>query len=268
MDIDLVGNVSDKVAPMGLPMAFMPYALLTVIALAASMIGPVADRLNSITFGLPFPDVTTGYATSNADVGSYAPIAPLTNPGTSLIITSIVAWIVFRARGYYKAWQAVHPDDDKVSIASSLLASAVPASVPIIAFLAMARIMDHSGQNEALAYGIAAIAPAYVFAFLANGIGVIGAFTTSSSTSSNVLFSGLQVTLAGLKGLSAATILAAQSAGGAIGNAIGPANVVLGCSTAGISGQEGDVLRKTLPWTLAAFVLTGAATILLLLLGV
>ena len=111
------------------------------------------------------------------------------------------------------------------------------------------------------------MAPAYVFAFLSNGIGAVGAFTTSSSTSSNVLFSDLQQTIAHLKGLPEATIIAAQSAGGAIGNAIAPANVVLGASTAGISGQEGEIIRKTLPWTIAAIILTGVATVVMVTLA-
>jgi lactate permease len=183
-----------------------------------------------------------------------------------LLITAISTWLLYRARGYYKAW-AVATKADQKGILRGLVESAVPASVPIVAFLVMAGLMDHSGQNEALALGIAAVAPAYAFAFLSNGIGVIGAFTTSSSTSSNVLFSDLQLTLARLKGLPEATIIAAQSAGGAIGNAIAPANVVMGASTAGIGGQEGAILRKTLPWTLFAFLLTGAATVLLVMLA-
>ena len=77
----------------------------------------------------------------------------------------------------------------------------------------------------------------------------------------------MQVTLAKLKGLPEATILAAQSAGGAIGNAIAPANPVTGASTAGISGREGEIRRMALPWTIAAFLLTGAATVLLVLLS-
>ena len=93
----------------------------------------------------------------------------------------------------------------------------MPASVPVIAFLVMAQLMNHSGQNEVLALGIAAVAPAYAFAFLSNGIGALGAFMTSSSTSSNVLFSDLQHTVARLKGLPEAAIIAAQSAGGRSG---------------------------------------------------
>lgn len=255
-----------RAAPMGLAMAFMPYAVLTVIAVGTSMITPIANVLRSVTFGLPFPQVSTGYGITNAAVEHYAAIAPLMNPGASLLVTAGLAWLIFKTRGYFRTWDAAGPGGEP-GISASLLASAVPASVPIIAFLVMARVMDHSGQTEALAYGIAAVAPAYVFAFLSNGIGIIGAFATSSSTSSNVLFSDLQVTLAKLNGLPTATILAAQSAGGAIGNAIAPANLVLGASTAGISGQEGDILRKTLPWTLVTFLVTGVATVVMVLLG-
>lgn len=267
MRADLAQETSDQKAPMGLMMSFMPYALLTITALGSSLIDPIADALRSFTFGMPFPEVTTGYGVSNPASEKYGAMAPLMNPGASLLVTSTVTWLVFQWRGYFKAWQG-SAAPGRPGIFTNLFASAVPASVPIIAFLVMARIMDHSGQNEALAYGLAAVAPAYVFAFLSNGIGIIGAFTTSSSTSSNTLFSDLQVTLAKLKGLPVATILAAQSAGGAIGNAIGPANIVLGASTAGISGREGDILRKTLPWTFATFIVTGAATLMLIALGV
>ncbi|MBX9823626.1 MAG: L-lactate permease [Xanthobacteraceae bacterium] len=257
-------NRADKAPPMGLGMSFFPYILLTVLALGTSMIDPIKNALGSFTFGLPFPEVTTGYGVTNAAAMPYSALAPLTHPGASLIVTALVTWGLYQARGYYDAWATTTKAKQK-GVLRGLFASAVPASVPILAFLIMAGLMNHSGQNETLALGIAAVAPAYAFAFLSNGIGVIGAFTTSSSTSSNVLFSDLQVTLARLKGLPEATILAAQSAGGAIGNAIAPANVVMGASTAGISGQEGAILRKTLPWTLAAFALTGAATVLLVL---
>jgi lactate permease len=70
--------------------------------------------------------------------------------------------------------------------------------------------------------------------------------------------------VAAAEGLSESAIIAAQHAGGAIGNSVSPANVVLGTGTAGIVGQEGEVLRKTLPWALAAAIATGGATLLLL----
>jgi lactate permease len=256
----------DTEPPMGLAMSFLPYILLTVIALLVLTIKPIDDLLGRLTFGLPFPQVTTGYGVRNAMTPGYSPLALLTHPGAFLVLTAVITWIIYRARGYFDVW-AARRQAAPVGILRGTLADAVPASVPIIGFLMMAKFMDHSGQNQVLALGISAVAPAYAFAFLSNGIGALGAFMTSSSTSSNVLFAPLQQTIAHLHGLPETTIIAAQSAGGAIGNAIAPANVVLGASTAGISGQEGEIIRKTLPWTIAMVVLTGIATVVMVWLG-
>jgi lactate permease len=243
-------------------MSFLPYVVLSIAALGILTIGPINAALGAFRIGMPFPAVSTGLGVETGANAAYSPFAPLTHPGTFLLITAVVTWVVYGLRGYYRAWT----DGEGKSILRNLVDSAVPASVPVIAFLAMAQLMAHSGQNEVLALGIAAVAPAYAFAFISNGIGALGAFMTSSSTSSNVLFSDLQHTVARLKGLPEAAIIAAQSAGGSIGNAIAPANVVLGASTAGIAGQEGAILRKTLPWTLMAVIVTGAATVLLVML--
>lgn len=256
-------DLDDRASPMGLAMSFLPYVVLTAIALAVVAIGPIEEALGALAVGMPFPAVDTGYGVVNDAEEPYSPLSPLTHPGTFLLITSLVTWLVYRARGYYRT------DGTRRGgrrLWGDLLDEAVPASVPIIAFLVMAKLMDHSGQNEVLALGIAAVAPALGFAFLSNALGALGAFMTSSSTSSNVLFSDLQRTVAELKGLPESTIIGAQSAGGAIGNAIAPANIVLGASTAGISGNAGDILRKTIPWTIAATVLTGIATVLIVLL--
>ncbi len=256
-------EVQEREAPMGLAMSFLPYVVLTVLALGVLTITPIEEALGAFTVGMSFPAVQTGYGVTNEATGPYSPFAPLTHPGTFLLVTCLVTWLVYRARGYYEAWRS--EDDDGRGLWTGLLDEAVPASVPIIAFLVMARLMDHSGQNEVLALGIAAVTPPLGFAFLSSTIGVIGAFMTSSSTSSNVVFSGLQQTVAELNDLPDSTMIAAQSAGGAIGNAIAPANLVLGASTAGIKGQEGEILRKTMPWTIVATVLTGIATVLIVI---
>ena len=256
-------NAGDRPAPMGLAMSFLPYVVLSIAALGVLAIEPVNRALGAFSIGMPFPAVTTGFGVANAaEDAVFAFLSP--DPSGQLPARHCfghLGWSI-EARGYYWEWSS----GENKSILRRLIEDAVPASVPVIAFLVMAQLMNHSGQNEVLALGIAAIAPAYAFAFLSNGIGALGAFMTSSSTSSNVLFSDLQHTVARLKGLPEAAIIAAQSAGGSIGNAIAPANVVLGASTAGISGQEGAILRKTLPWTLMAVVVTGAATVLLVML--
>jgi lactate permease len=109
----------------------------------------------------------------------------------------------------------------------------------------MALTMDNSGMVYVLAQGLArAAGPLYPA--VAPFIGMLGAFMTGSNTNSNVLFTPLQQEAAHLLGMSALVILAAQTAGGAVGSALAPAKVIVGCSTAGLVGQEGRVLKKML----------------------
>jgi lactate permease len=251
----------DKVV-MGLGLAFFPYVVLTVTTVVALVIPPVEAVLEQFEIGFPFPAVATGYGVAEEAEQPYSPFAPLTHPGTFLLVSALVAWAVYRAKGFYAEWE--ERQGETPGIWSGLAGDAVPASVAVVAFLVMSTVMGHSGQTEVLALGIAEVAPPAVFAFAANWIGVLGAFMTSSNTASNILFAPLQQeTVAALQGLQEATIIGAQSTGGAIGNAIAPANVVLGTGTAGIVGREGEVLRKTLPWAAAAAILVGALTILL-----
>ncbi len=245
---------------MSLGMSCLPYAVLPLVTLSALLIGPLNDQLRKWTLGMPFPAVDTGYGIDIDATDKYAPITLLTHPGTMLLITTLVVWIVYRWKGYYRAWGRLHAPE---RISSSLLIDAVPASVPVIAFLVTSRILDHSGQTLTIAHGIADVSPPYVYAGIASVIGALGAFMTSSSTASNVLFAGVQSDVAHLHGISAESIVAAQAAGSAYGNAIAPANIVLGTSIAGIKGKEGAVLRLTIGWTVVVAVLTGIATIVL-----
>lgn len=246
---------------MGLWMAGMPYVVLTAAAVLGLVITPVEAALAQFEVGLPFPGIETGYGLEIDAEVPYSPFAPLTHPGTFLLVAALVGGVIYRAKGYYAAWAEREATQ---GVWSGLVDDAVPSSIAIVAFLVMSKLMDHSGQTEVLAVGIAEVAPPPVFAFVSNWIGVLGAFMTSSNTASNILFAPLQEqTVEALDRLSEATIIAAQSTGGAIGNAIAPANVVLGTGTAGIVGKEGEVLRRTLPWALGVAVLAGLATMLL-----
>ena len=50
---------------------------------------------------------------------------------------------------------------------------------------------------------------------------------------------------------------AAQTAGGAIGTVVGPSTILLGTTTAGCEGKEGEVLRFMLPIVLVEAAITG-----------
>lgn len=257
-------NAASEEPVMSIGMAFLPYVVLTVVTLGILLFDPLNNALRQFRIGLPFPEVATGFGVTNAAVERYAPFSPLTHPGTMLLIAAIVVWIVYRANGYYGAWQSRH---GKESLGRSLIVDGVPASLPVIAFLVTSRILDHSGQTMVLAHGIADASPPLVYAGIASVIGALGAFMTSSSTASNVLFGGLQSDVAQLHSLQVETIVAAQAAGSAYGNAIGPANIVLGTSISGIKGQEGAVMKLAIPWTIIVAILTGISTIVLVILA-
>jgi lactate permease len=86
---------------------------------------------------------------------------------------------------------------------------------------------------------------------------------TGSNTNSNVVFGVLQQETAQMAGLSVSLILAAQTTGGALGSMIAPAKILVGCSTVGLSGKEGPVLKATLQYGLIITGIIGMITMLL-----
>ena len=254
------GNQIDGVATddlMSLKMALLPFGALAVVAFLTAVIDPLAAALNTVQVGLAFPAAETGFGVTNGAAGPYSPFTPLTHPGTLLLFSTVVAYAAYSRKGYFD-----DPEEPESTFARSVLKSAIPASVAVISFLVMAKVMDHSGQTLVLAQGIAGVATPASYGLLSPLIGSLGAFMTSSNTASNILFSGLQQeTAVSLGGLNENWILAGQTTGGAIGNAISPGNVILGTSAVGIVGQEGDVLRKTIPWVAAVAVVIGAAIV-------
>lgn len=243
---------------MGLGWALFPYAVLTVISVVVLLIEPVESLLDRLSVGPPFPDVSTGYGVDSDGGSPYEPLAPLTHAGGFLLVAALFAWPAYHLKGFFRAWKE---RSDPPPILSTTASDSVPAATAVVTFLVLASVMSHSGQTEVLALGIAEVAPPVLYAFLANVIGIIGALVTNSSTSSNVLLSPVHTTIAASQDLSQPAVLAAQSTGGAVGNVVAPTNIIMGTTTAGISGAEGDILRKTIPWAAAVAVLTGLATI-------
>lgn len=82
--------------------------------------------------------------------------------------------------------------------------------------------------------------------FAAVYLGALGSFFSGSNTVSNLTFGGIQLETARELGLSATTILALQSVGGAMGNMVCIHNIVAACSVVGLVGKESEILRKTI----------------------
>ena len=79
----------------------------------------------------------------------------------------------------------------------------------------------------------------------------LGVAVTGSDTSSNALFGGLQVQAANEAGLNPTLLAAANSSGGVLGKMISPQNLAIGAAAVGLAGQEGELFRTVLKWSIA-----------------
>ena len=237
--------------------AFLPYYALTGITLFVLLVKPVKDVLGQVKIGFAFPEMVTGYGFVDEAAAVFSPIVPFTHAGMFLLLSGVIGFLYFSRHAWIGAGGGTN-------IWKRTVKKTIPSSVSVICFVAMSKIMSGTGQTTVLAEGIAALF-GQGYAALAPIIGLLGAFMTSSNMASNILFGSFQMTTANLLGLDAAAILGAQTAGGAIGSAICPGNIILGTTTAGIMGKEGMVLRKVLPLALSAVAVVGVILFVLLI---
>ena len=128
-----------------------------------------------------------------------------------------------------------------------------PAALTLVIAVSMTQVMIQSQTNaagllgmmealsRALAMGAGGLLPV-----VSPWVGAIGSFMTGSNTSSNILFSVLQYDAAQTVGLSRTIVVSLQNVGGGLGNMVSVLNVAAICGVVGITGREGDLLRKAI----------------------
>jgi lactate permease len=122
------------------------------------------------------------------------------------------------------------------------------AIITVMAVLALAYVMNLSGQTGSLGAWLAQAGSA--FAILSPIIGWLGVAVTGSDTSSNALFGALQVQTAGSAGLDPVLMASSNSSGGVLGKMISPQNLAIAAAAVGLAGKEGDIFRKVIGWSL------------------
>ncbi|CAL62613.1 Putative lactate permease [Herminiimonas arsenicoxydans] len=232
---------------MTLNQAFIPYYALLIITFGILLIAPVKAALATFSISLSFPETVTGLGFVQA--ASRASFAPLIDAGTFLLLAAIVGYISFAMMGCMRSGSMGR-------VLYNTLDKAIPSTVAVIALIAMSNIMAGSGSVFVLAQGVAAVTGTG-YGFLAPLVGGLGSFMTTSALASNILFGGFQLSTADAIGLKSSAILGAQTAGAAAGNMIAPGNVLLGTTTAGILGREGEVLKVTIPLFMIVAVIIG-----------
>ena len=224
---------------------------MMVVILLVQFTPAVRDFLGKAVIRVDFPEMRTsqGFVTQ---AGPGRIIHFFHHTGMVLVYSAILAYLFYRRAGLYSPGAVQR-------ILEGTVRRVLSSTVSIFSMVTMAVIMEHVGMTDALARGLAEGMGA-LFPFFAPWIGALGAFMTGSTTNSNVVFGALQLHTAELLGFSAAVILAGQTAGASLGSAMAPTKVVVGASTAGMAGREGDVLRKLLVYTALLVLLVSILT--------
>ncbi|KQT93860.1 hypothetical protein ASG49_02535 [Marmoricola sp. Leaf446] len=127
------------------------------------------------------------------------------------------------------------------------------AIITVMAVLALAYVMNLSGQTGSLGAWLAGAGAA--FAIISPILGWIGVAVTGSDTSANALFGALQVQTAVEAGLDPVLMASANTSGGVLGKMVSPQNLAIAAAAVGLAGREGDIFRKVIGWSLGLLVL-------------
>ena len=150
--------------------------------------------------------------------------------------------------------------------------------VTICCLVAMAMLMNNTGMTNDIAKGLVLLTGA-AFPFFAPLIGSIGTFVTGSATNANILFGKLQATAAsdlglvnqgtffGVSGNETNWLAAANCAGSEGGKLLSPQSIAIATAACNMEGQDGDIMRKTMPFAIFWILMNGLMAFLGLHLG-
>lgn len=216
--------------------AMAPYSILIVLVLITRLIPDIKIALQTVQWQLEWQ-------------GYQGAIQYLYHPGTLLFVSFILGSLCQR--------KSVLP------VTAALLKALKQAFARVLTVLAalfvmlmLSRLLVHTGAIAQLGQIVAAIAGGW-WPFWVPWFGVLGTFITGSATASNILFSEFQRSAALASGANAAPLLGAQTFGAAVGNMVCPHNIIAAGATVNLAGNEGKVMRYTLPMAIVLASLAG-----------
>lgn len=229
--------------------AVFPFGILVMLSVLILMVKPVYERLHRVSLFLSFPQTVTGRGFTNEAVGQYGTFYIFTHAGFILLLTVCITLLLYKRKNKIQK-------SSLNRIGKATLKKIIPTSVSLLFLVMMAQILKGSGLMTIIAEGVAKVT-GQNYGMAAPFIGLLGAFVTSSNTSSNILLGSFQAEMASILHAKEWILLTAQTVGGAIGTVIGPSTIFLGITTAGCLGKEGWVMKKMFPVALAETAVFG-----------
>ncbi len=217
--------------------AFAPYALLIVAFALVSVDGPVARFVAARGTSFPWPGLDVRTADGTLPKAAVYDLNWLGTGGTVLLTVGVLTVLILRVRPG-RALRAYGEACVQIRW----------AALSIGCVLALSYVMNLSGMAVSLGAWLAGTGGA--FALLSGFLGWFGVALTGSDTSSNALFGAMQVAAAHRVGMDGLLAAATNSTGGVQGKAEAMQNLAIASSAVGLTGREGEILRKVIGWSL------------------
>ena len=233
-------------------MALLPYFILTVVIAFFKIVIP--GLLAPTDIKIPWPIISGGalLSVSGGDPGTTFTLNLLTTPGTMILASGLISALVYSLyteNGRYKMTMGLAIRElGKTTVNMRF------SALTIICVLALAYVMNFSGQTISIGTFLAGSGSA--FSFISPVIGWVGTAVTGSDTSANALFASLQYTAAttnpALADVTPNLFLAANTMGGVMGKMISPQSLAIAALVTEVS--ESEIMKSVLPWSIVLLV--------------
>ena len=232
-------------------MAVLPYLLVVAVFGVAKLWTAgvnVPKALASTDVKIPWPGLNGHLLNAKGEAisGTVYSFQWLSSPGTLLLITGLLVAVIYALFNHHGMFR-LSIADALVEIGRSFWKMRFSA-LTIMSVLALAYVMNFSGQTLAIGTFVAGLGAA--FAFFSPVLGWVGTAVTGSDTSANALFANLQKTAALGSGLDPYLMTAANTSGGVVGKMISPQSLAIASSAVGMQGKESQIFRSVVPWSL------------------
>jgi lactate permease len=246
-------KAAEKLSGARIWLALFPYILLVVVFGVAKLVPAVAAGLKATDAHIPWPGLAKGLvdADGNPLKSGVFELPWLSSPGFLLLLTGVIVTIVYSVCSSGDKF-TLTPAEGVKELGATIVKMG-GAILTIVLVLALAYVMNFSGQTKSVGVFLAQTGP--MFALLSPVLGWIGTAVTGSDTSANALFASLQNTAATGAGIDPNLTVAANTTGGVVGKLISPQNLAIAATAVNLPGQEATILRKVLGWSVGLLAL-------------
>ncbi|MGX6397272.1 L-lactate permease [Rothia kristinae] len=242
--------------PVRVWMALLPYLLVVVVFAIGKMwkLGvDVPAALTATDLKIHWPVIHERILTSAGEQisGTTYTFSWLSSPGTMLLISGILVAIIYTIwteNGRYRL--GMGPALAQIGVCFHRMRW---SALTIIAVLALAYVMNFSGQTVSVGVYLASLGGA--FAFLSPILGWLGTAVTGSDTSANALFANLQHTAATNAGIDPNLLVAANTTGGVVGKMISPQSLAIAATSVKMEGKESEIFKAVFPWSVGLLLI-------------